>query len=119
MSRLRHAVYRWCIVTLIIAHISPKNVTFETRRMSLCIVTLIIAHVSPNVSLENVTFETRRVSLCIVTLIIAHISLNFMAGISLMSRHDFWYGLLYYSTLSNARRFYSPRRVLYHSNHDE
>jgi hypothetical protein len=70
MSRLRHAVYRWCIVTLI------------------------ISHVSPNVSLENVTFETRRVSLCIVTLIIAHVSLNFMARISLMSRHDFWYGTL-------------------------
>jgi hypothetical protein len=43
MSRLRHAVYRWCIVTLI------------------------IAHVSPNVSLENVTFETCRVSLCMIT----------------------------------------------------
>jgi hypothetical protein len=68
MSRLRHAVYRWCIVTLI------------------------IAHVSLNVSLENVTFETRRVSLCIVTLVIAHVSLNFMARISLMSRYDFWYG---------------------------
>jgi hypothetical protein len=66
MSRLRYAVYGWCIVTLI------------------------IARVSPNVSLENVTFETRRVSLCIVTLIVAHVSLNFMARISLMSRHDFW-----------------------------
>jgi hypothetical protein len=60
-----------------------------------CIVTLIIAHVSPNFSLENVTFETRRVSLCIVTLIIARVSLNFMARISVMSRHDFWYGSVY------------------------
>jgi hypothetical protein len=39
-SRLTHAVYRWCIVTLIIAHV-------------LC-----------NVSLENVTFESRSVSSC-------------------------------------------------------
>jgi hypothetical protein len=50
-SRLRHAVYRWCIVTLI------------------------IAHVSPNVSLENVTFESHRVWLYIVTFIIANVDL--------------------------------------------
>ena len=61
---MRHAVYRWCIFTLIIAHVSLENVTFETRRVSLCIVTLIIALVSHNVLLQNVTFETHHVSLC-------------------------------------------------------
>jgi hypothetical protein len=86
MSRLRHAVYRWCIVTLIIAHVSLKKSRLRHAVYRWCIVTLIIAHVSPTVSLQNVTFETRRVTLCIVTLIIAHVSLNFMAQISLMSR---------------------------------
>jgi hypothetical protein len=87
------AVYRWCIVTLIIADSRSKMSRLRHAVYRWCIVTLIIAHVSPNVSLENVTFETRRVSLCIVTLIIAQVSLNFIARISFMSRHDFRYGI--------------------------
>ena len=69
-------------LTLIIAHVSLKNVMFETCRVSLvyhhahyrsCIITLIIAHVS----IKNVMFETRRVSLVYrLTLIIAHVSLK-------------------------------------------
>jgi hypothetical protein len=40
-SRLRHAVYHWCIVTLInrsivLSNVSLENVTFESRSVSSC-----------------------------------------------------------------------------------